>query len=61
MPPPPEESVADCQVYVSTDALGCAVLKCGNHPDWEVDVDGAAIDEAVRRAQGHNAPGIDNA
>lgn len=30
-----------------------AVLRCTEHPDWEVDVDGTELPWVVRRAEDH--------
>lgn len=43
-------------VYTSShvyDGQDSAVLRCGIHPDWEVDVDGTDLPSVIRRAENH--------
>ncbi len=44
-------------IYTSSNpyggtALG-AVLRCTEHPDWEVDVDGTSLPDVIHRAEKH--------
>lgn len=38
--------------YPGTQAEG-AVLRCHDHPDWEVDIDGTAVLQVIFRATDH--------
>lgn len=40
-------------IYVSNDVNGYAVLRCEFCPEWEYDVDGSAIEDAVKWANEH--------
>lgn len=40
-------------VYTSAHPAGAAVLRCADHPDWEVDVDGTALPTVIREAMEH--------
>lgn len=40
-------------VYTTTNPPEAAVLRCTEHPDWEVDVDGTDLPTVVRYAKDH--------
>lgn len=44
-------------VYITSGYRGTSVegsvLRCSDHKDWEVDVDGTPIDTAIQRATDH--------